>query len=863
MRKWWARLCCLLLALMLLVSVALPALAAEEEDEGVQEDTTKDYVILLDCSQSKIQNDPEQLILAACLSFLDMLPSHNTRVSVIAFGTEGPAHTNWGDFNVESEKDAQLVHELFPLTELPGSNERQYYKDLVKRAYDAEGFHTPYTHALAAAVSMLEDNTDPEARRNACIVLITDGVLDDREYINTEKDPSTVSKEAERLLTETSEKAGERDWPIYCVQLDYNNPFEVERRVAGERLDFITQKAGVNGLGRIRCEDAEQVHVALVQIYADFNKIEPMPEPEPKNLPLEEDFQVNPLTTQISINVFGTGITSVSLYQLDENGREVPYREEIDGNVNEDKLQVAFGAKYCSIRMVRPAEGNWRIRIAGNGNAQVLYSLIEIYDMDLKMMQSPSRETVVNKTDSVEVHAVFTYDGFDESDSAAYTAMPAELRVVNRDGRTIDVINKEKANYYADETGYHFTLEMGDYRDENFIEFQVVVQDSKFPSDIKLSEIGCVKLADMSTVLCPDVQTIRQERHVGETFELDLREIFNNPDNDPLEYILTCRNDASMNFTYTMNKDQMVIPAGLKPGEYQVSIAVKGEDVVYDQLTLTVVNDYPYLDVEKIEDIELWSDNYSFQEPKRTQTLDLNACFRDHEGMPLSYTLQLSDSGIVDVTVGDNGVLTANVIEGVEGDVIVTVTAADGITPDSVATASFEISVESGIVVFWKQNWIYFAIAGVILLAIVIAIIVVLKNKLVKGEWEITMDDCGAAEQIPNVDIAGFTTVGKKSKFKLVDLMNELALFLPGGWGLTITNYFSVPGADKLMLVGVTKRKGCTVINIPKEHDNILVNVNGMDVTKNKVSVYGGTLTFVLTKDDGTGDRMTITMTLL
>lgn len=870
MKKWWARLCCLLLALMLLVSIALPALATEDEDEGAKEDTTKDYVILLDCSLSTSFYDTENLCLEACWDFLDKLPLYDTRVSIFAFGYESEesnGYQDWSSFDVKSKQDIALIHELVPLSELTSSEDREAYKLLMQRAleeyrYESEKTFTPYTHALAAAVDMLEKNTDPADSRNACIILITDGVLDDREYYNKD-DPNKASAEAERLLTEASERAGQHDWPIYSLQLDYDNPYEIEREWATRRLAQISANGGKNSVGSIACKTDFEVFEALMRIYADFNNLSYTSEP-PRPLPLTERFEVKPLTSEISIDVYGEGISSISLYQVDADGRRKAYKENITTDLEQRDLMVSVSEKYCSVKMIVPEEGQWEIYVDGVGGAQVLFNLTPIYEMRLHMTQNPDAQTVLTKNDEIRVDALFTYHGIDEDNSDIYTKMPAVLKVYDLNNRTIKTVEStDTEHYHADKTGYHFTLPLNWFPAEKGLRFQVVVEDGMFRDGIKYSDIGHVKFDDMPTTLVDSAEARSLQAHVGGEFQLDLRQIFNNPDNDPLVYVLTCRNDATASFTYEMDKDQMIIPAGMKPGTYEMSIAVKGEDVVYDQLTLTVINDLPYLDVKKIEDIELWSDCYGFQESNDTATLDLNACFKDPEGMTLTYTLQFSDGSVVDVTTSDSGVLTASTIEGVEGETTVTVTAADGITADSVATASFEISVVSGKMVFWRENWIYFAIAAVILLAIVIVIMVILKNKLVKGHWMISVDDCGATELINDpIDIAGYTYVGKKSKFKLMDLMNELAVYLPNGWGLKITNYFSVPGADKLMLCGVTQRKGCKVKNIPAEHQNVIVNVNGMDVTRSNVSVYSGTLTVVLKKDDGTGDQMTITMTL-
>ena len=864
---------CLLLA-VLLAATALPVFAAEgDEEEGAQEDSVKDYVILLDCSLSTSFNDTKNLCLQACWNFLDKLPLYDTRVSIIAFGYEdedSPGYTDFDSFKVESERDMALIHELVPLSELTSSADRDEYKLLVQKAleefrYESEKTFTPYTHALAAAVDMLEKNTDPADTRNACIILITDGVLDDREYF-TALDKYGVSAEAERLLTEASLKAGSHDWPIYSIQLNYSNYDPKESELATNRLATISANGGKNNVGSVSCQDDNGVFTALMAIFDDFMGKTPTP-PTAITLPDSVYFDVGPLTSEASIDIFGEGITAVSLYQVDENNRRIKeYRTNITANVEQKDLMVTASEGYYSIKLICPDEGRWEVYIDGTGGVEVLVSSSSLQEMRLNMTAEPViQEDPLTKNNSIEVDAIFTYHSVLEDNNDIYTKMPAMLKIFDINNRTIYTVDQDDTDlYHPDETGYHFTLPLNLFPDEQAIKLQVVVEDGMFRDGIKHSNISTFAFTDLATSLVETAGAKALEAHVGETFELDMREIYSNPDGDPLKYVLTCKNDASASFEHSMEGDKMTIQAGMKPGVYEMSIDVEGEDVTYDKLTLTVINEHPYMTANKIPDMELWSDSYSFQDiGSVVNTLDLNDYFSDPEGMPLSYSLQTSEGGIVTIDE-DSGMLTVNTIEGVEGETVVTVTATDGITPDSVATASFEISVVSGKMVFWRENWIYFAITGIILAAIIIATIVVLKNKLVKGEWEIIVDDCGETEQISEpVDIAGFTSVGKKSKFKLVDLMNELSLFLPDGWGLKVTRYFSIPGADKLTLVGVTKRKGCTVTNIPKNNPNVIVNTNGMDVSKSKVSFYSGTLTFILEMNDGSGDRMTITMNLL
>ena len=113
--KFRARLLCILLALVMLFSV-IPAMGAEQAPE---EDAPEDFVILLDCSMSLYQNDPDMLCLEACKNFVDELPVQNARVSVIAFGYMDDEYYSYTSrFEVKLVQDAQLIHVIVPLDDL-------------------------------------------------------------------------------------------------------------------------------------------------------------------------------------------------------------------------------------------------------------------------------------------------------------------------------------------------------------------------------------------------------------------------------------------------------------------------------------------------------------------------------------------------------------------------------------------------------------------------------------------------------------------------------------------------------------------------------------------------------------------------
>ena len=882
MKKWWVRISCLLLA-MLLVATALPVFAADEEEEqaatiqtgSADEDVIKDYVILLDCSMSNAWTDEDKLSVQAYLNFLDQMPLTGARLTIISFGYQDANYYNaYSSFDVQSERDKELIHVLVNQQELSNSGIRDEYKNLITQVMEENRYNkqtwTPYAHALAAAVDLLEQNTDPNATRNACIILISDGILDDRAEGENEVGMDHVSAESTRLLEEASKAAGEHDWPIYSIHLNYGNKTDdsVKENTA-KILDDLSSNGGWNEVDRVPVASADEVFLGLTSIFADFQKIKHVV--YDLELPGAIDFEVEPLTSETVIGIFGEGIESIDLLRVDDSGNVIEtYREGINSNIDEKRLIVAKGECYYSIKLVVPTEGKWQAYINGTGGANVKVSTSSLQEMNLNMVaEAAYQEDPLTKNNTVNIDANFEYREIPVDNNEAYNNMPATLKIYGyRDNgvkaiMTIEPEDPEYSTYCStDKYGYHFQLPLNLFHNENAILVQVVVENSSFRDGVKNSNPVSFKFQDLSTE-CIKNDATALTAHVGEQFKLDMRDYFSNPDGDPVTYTLTCTNDPTVSFASAMNGEQLVIEAGLVPGEYQVTIGVQGESVVYDKLTLTVINDYPRLIGDNIPDMELLCDGYGFQHiEEQVNTVDLNSYFGDYEQMPLTYTVSASASDVLDWELVD-GVLVLNWREGVEGDVTITVTAADGITPDSVATTSFNVSVISGIIVFWRDNWIYFAIALAILLIIAVVIILLLKNKRVKGEWNITFDDTGDVENIEQIDLL-FTEQGKKGKFLLKDLMvNELSMYLSGGWDLKLSNYFSTEGADKLELVGVIGKKGCTVNKIPKNSNLVKVNSNGMDVSKNKVSLSSGTLTVIIEKNDGSGDRLTITMQLL
>ena len=74
------RLVCMLLAVCMLVAMLPVGVSAEDSVSNAE---TLDFVLVLDCSGTMNQNDPNGLALTAYKMFVDMLPVDNARIGVV------------------------------------------------------------------------------------------------------------------------------------------------------------------------------------------------------------------------------------------------------------------------------------------------------------------------------------------------------------------------------------------------------------------------------------------------------------------------------------------------------------------------------------------------------------------------------------------------------------------------------------------------------------------------------------------------------------------------------------------------------------------------------------------------------------
>lgn len=845
--KKWIRFCSFLVAAVLLLT-AMPAPAAAVADENAP----VDFVLVLDCSASLFRFDRDRLAINACESFVDQMPVQDARVGVIGFGySAGSSYQYSPKYSGETKEldmsaDASHVHEIMPISALSTSKDREACKETVVEAANngytsasrAEmsnaALYSPVVPALAAAVDLLEKSGS--ADDNACVILISDGV--------------SYTKGNSYDHTAVGKQAREHGWPIYCIELNYATPSAKEVKDAQKLLDEVCAASGDRNVGREYCATPADVFIAFQRIFFDLWKYpEPIPEDWPKELALpgEFPFSVPVLTSEATVNIFGSGVTSVTL--VDPNGRETTINKDRE---EDDLIAVVKEGKYYSIKMICPADGQWNCKVDGVGSASVLINSTDLQEMGLAIVANSKNGATkgLAKNDEIHVTSYFAYQGHEIHNHSIYeeTCDNAVLRVCHANGEP------REYKMYADAQGYYCDVTLKEFPCGT-VTMQVVLEDGMFRGNKKYSDTVVFETVSQDVEPIPP-DPITLTAYVNNSFErLDLRERFYNPDGDKVTYGLECTSDRSVVFEFTEEADYMTIASGMKPGSYQVLLTAKDVDMTepaVHNLILNVEDRTPI--VKKIPPVELWVEHLFFQkQDKATAVVDLSEYIYDPDGVEMTFTAKTESGDIASVSQ-EGSLLTF--VPGQKGNTVVTVTGYDGV---SYVDAEIKVSVVSAKAAFWRDNWVTFAIAAALLVLLILILIFISKNTRVKGVWTITfVENNGVPVTASNVKISTMN-IGRKKVFLLKDLLNALTSRLDSDVMASLPKYFGTQKpAAQIQLKGVLFGKGFVVQKIPKD-ETVRVLYGGVP-KQGKVQVRG-TVKFILQAPGQLGvmDTMVIT----
>lgn len=818
----WMRIACFMLALCLtLALVPFTAAAAEEEEErqGVV-----DFVLLIDCSQTMAENDPDDLVKEACELFVRLLPVEDARLSIIAFGYEGSAY-KYTSFDVNKNKyynDEAYVHIVSQMEGNLNVKRRDEISNAITAVGKNKGTLTPIGAALAAGVDTLLSSNSTDGQ--ACIVLMTDG---DRT--------SGELGEDNRLTSEALAQAAAHEWPIYCIELDYNDSNEKAGSSARKLLNTIVTESGAGADGRKKVSNPDEVSKAFMEITNAFwggndivSELVLGADGE-----IAQDITVEPFTSELNIAISG-GIDQVQLQSTNAGVDKSFSKTEMVGEEGSvGNIIVTKEGGITCIKLICPKSGQWTITVKGDPNAEIDWYVGSVMEMNLDMTTAASREGILTKNDYITVNSYFTYHGVDIRDEPAYANLPAKLVVKNLD--TGKVLTETMV---ADKDGYSYTLNMQDAPGSGRLQISVVIEHGMFRSGSVSSTSRVYELENLLAYLNNPNETLTLNSYVNNLFDtIDLNNVVTNPDGDELSYQFNCVSDRNTAFAFEPDDNGYVtIPTGMIPGTYDMELVVWEEGMTQDQYLrqpVRLVVEDRAITALPIPDQSLLAEpvNFLFVQQDATKeyaNLELDSYFTDPDGVELTYgDVTCDTTGLVSAAI-QNGVLNIQALEA--GETVITFSVYDGV---STKTAQVNVKVTDGpklaLVTYGPA---VLAVVGGILAVLLIAWSVYMKRG-VKGQWDVSIYE-NDLEMFTWQDVSLGKNISGRNKHKLLvcEIVSKVC-DMTEGLEHVISKYFSGNGAEKILLDCVYLGKGCVLTGLPANGDNgVVVRVNNSTVTK-------------------------------
>lgn len=340
-----------------------------------------DAVLVVDVSNSMSQSDKNGVSLEAMKMFVDMTSAQGNKIGVVAYTDK-----------IEREKA------------LMGVNAEQDKKD-IKAFIDSlqKGAYTDIAVGVSEAVKILEDGHDPA--HSPIIVLLADG----NNYLN----PATgrTQQKSDQDLDEAVKKAKAKGYPVYTIGLN------ADGQLNRTPLQQIAAETG--GLF-FETSTADKLPQILSEIFANHSKVNVVPL---KNFTSNGQFQEVPLSipnsSVLEANISITSGQAVELKLIDPSGQEAV--------IPSADILLSRSRAYTMVKMIQPAQGEWKLQVKGADRDKIGMNLIFNYDVLLEM--EPIAAQPYKKGDVIPIKAALVTAGQQAVSPDLYKKMKAKLIV--------------------------------------------------------------------------------------------------------------------------------------------------------------------------------------------------------------------------------------------------------------------------------------------------------------------------------------------------------------------------------------------------------------------------------------------------
>ncbi|WP_315793871.1 vWA domain-containing protein [Paenibacillus sp. BIC5C1] len=379
--RWLSGTLVLLAFLTLLLPQALlpHAAAAQAQTSGI------DAVLVADVSNSMNTSDRDKISNEAMKMFIDMLPVQGDKVGIVAYTDQ-----------VEREK---------ALLEIQSDADKSSLKDFIDQL--GRGPYTDISVGVAEAVNVLNHGADRS--HSPMIVLLADGNND----FNKTKGRTQSQSDAD--LAKAVKEAQDQGIPVYTIGLN------ADGKLNKDALADLAQQTGGKSFITDTPDDLPQI---LSEIFADHAKLNVVKLPSITGNGSYQEVTVNvPNDSVLEANISIMSSKQVQIELTDPSGKAV--------DLNSDAAKLSTSKSYSLVKLLKPQEGDWKLRVKGAPKDSIDINLL--FNYDLQLVVDPIKTKSYTKGDKVDLSAKLENGGQPLQDNDLYADMKATLVVNDQD----------------------------------------------------------------------------------------------------------------------------------------------------------------------------------------------------------------------------------------------------------------------------------------------------------------------------------------------------------------------------------------------------------------------------------------------
>lgn len=390
--KQSARILTVLMVIWLLASfagVAMAGAAAAAQGAAAQQTSSIDAVLVVDISNSMNTSDTNKVGNEAMKMFIDMLSAKGDKVGIVAYTDK-----------VQREK---------ALLKIQSPEDKQDLKNFIDGL--DRGPYTDIAVGVREAVKVLQNGAEPG--HEPMIVLLADGNND------FNKSSRRTQSESDRELGEAVDQAKAAGIPIYTIGLN------ADGKLNKAPLEDLADQTGAKSFSTSSADDLPQI---LSEIFASHLKLKIVPIQSMTGTGSFQEVTVNvPNANVLEANISIMSSKPVEAELVNPSGDKVA--------VPSDDVILSKSKSYSLIKLLTPAEGDWKLRVKGVAKDKIDINLVFNYDLKLEMDKIAAKS--YKPGDKVDIGAYLTSNGQKLQNDELYTNMNAVLIVKDLDsGKT-------------------------------------------------------------------------------------------------------------------------------------------------------------------------------------------------------------------------------------------------------------------------------------------------------------------------------------------------------------------------------------------------------------------------------------------